>query len=1086
MAAAADRHLLFGLLALQTGFVDQGQLVAGFQAWTLNKSISLADHLEARGAIDAADRVVVQSLVTRHLERNAEDIEKSLAAVPAAKSTRESLTRLGDAEIEATLGHVGSALSGTHDGGDDGDRTATYAVGSTTSEGQRFRIVRPHARGGLGVVFVAIDSELDREVALKQILDERALDHASQVRFLIEAQITGGLEHPGIVPVYGLGTDRGGRPYYAMRFIRGDSLKGAIDGFHAGGKSAVGSRDLGLRKLLRHFTDVCNAVGYAHSRGVIHRDIKPANIVLGRFGETIVVDWGLAKALGRLEPGAEAGERMLMPPSGSGSALTLPGSAMGTPAYMSPEQAEGDLDRTGPRSDVYSLGSTLYYLLTGQPPFAGDAVDVIRLVQKGVFPSPRRLDPGIDPALEAICLKAMSLRPEDRYDSCGALANDLDRWTADEPVLAWSEPFGRRARRWARRNRTAVTAAAVTLVAGFIGLTAVLGVQTRANSVLTAKNAELDRANRLKDEANAGLLLANVRQKERFDLAMEAIKLFHGEVGDDLVLKAEQFKPLRDRLLRGAATFYGKLERLLEGQSDPTSRAAMGNAYHELGALTEKIGNQSEALAVHRKALAVRYSLANGPDSSDRAKLDVTRSLIAEGRVARATGDTARALGACDEARRLLDGLTASSRPTDEARELLALSYHQSAMVVSDTGKKAESLETLDKAIAIRRSLVEASPSVNRFQSDLADSYNEVARAQLLTGRKPEALTTFGHALTIRQRLADANPDVLEYQSDLAKAHNNVGATFERCDRLSESLAELAKAVAIRRSLAELNPAVTEFQYDLAFSLYNLSYTHIRLNRTAEALAENGEAAVIFQRLVQSNPTVTNYQLYLARTVADRGQLLGLNDKRAEAVAEFRQAAAIMQRLADANPAIPDFQWYLAQYIVSVAELLSRDGNFSEMRATLEKAMAISTKLAAEHPDIPDYQKEAAIVATELGMLKADQGDQVGGLENCRYALARLTAIKSPDLEEMYLTVRAHAKIGDLLAAGLHNEANEPGDTSSAHLEVAIALLTRAIGEGFRDPVNLPQDKAIKALRSRPDFQLLMLDVAFPEQPFAP
>ncbi len=346
MTADADRHLLFGLLALQTGIINQGQLVAAFQAWTLDKSKSLADHLQARGDLDADDRAAVEALVVRHLKRHGSDVEKSLAAVPAAKSTRESLVRIGDPDIEATLGHVASAHPSTRDDEDDPDRTGSISVGTATSDGQRFRVLRPHARGGLGAVFVALDAELNREVALKQILDHHADDPTSRQRFLIEAEITGGLEHPGIVPVYGLGTYRGGRPYYAMRFIKGDSLKEAIELFHGkeARKGALGQRSLELRKLLRRFTDVCNAIDYAHSRGVLHRDIKPANIIVGKHGETLVVDWGLAKPLGRVEPSIDFGERMLVPSAASGSADTLRGSALGTPAYMSPEQSRGELD----------------------------------------------------------------------------------------------------------------------------------------------------------------------------------------------------------------------------------------------------------------------------------------------------------------------------------------------------------------------------------------------------------------------------------------------------------------------------------------------------------------------------------------------------------------------------------------------------------------------------------------------------------------------------------------------------------------------------------------------------------------------
>jgi serine/threonine-protein kinase len=249
-----------------------------------------------------------------------------------------------------------------------------------------------------------------------------------------------------------------------MRFIKGDSFKEAIARFHANvgwverseahrdrarpswaSKTRPtlrdpGGRSLELRKLLRRFLDVCNSVDYAHARGVIHRDLKPANMILGRHGETLVVDWGLAKAIGRADP--SVGEETIAP-SSSGSSETLPGSALGTPAFMSPEQAAGDLDRLGPRSDVYSLGATLYCLLTGRPPFVGEDVsEVLRRVQAGDFRAPREIDPSLDEALDAVCTKAMATKQEDRYAACRALADDVERsgsgWPA--PERRWRPP----------------------------------------------------------------------------------------------------------------------------------------------------------------------------------------------------------------------------------------------------------------------------------------------------------------------------------------------------------------------------------------------------------------------------------------------------------------------------------------------------------------------------------------------------------------------------------------------------------------------------------------------------------------------
>jgi hypothetical protein len=228
MTVDTSRELLFGLLALQVSLIDQGQLLAALEAWTREKSRPLAEHLLSRGDLDADDRLAVEVLVSSHVRRHGGDADSSLAAIPIGESTRESLAGFGDSKLQTTMALLTAGPADSHV-----ERTAAYSVGATASGSQRFRVLRLHARGGLGAVFVALDRELHREVALKQILDHHADDPASRQRFLNEAEITGGLEHPGIVPVYGLGAYGDGRPYYAMRFIRGDSLKQAIERYHA-------------------------------------------------------------------------------------------------------------------------------------------------------------------------------------------------------------------------------------------------------------------------------------------------------------------------------------------------------------------------------------------------------------------------------------------------------------------------------------------------------------------------------------------------------------------------------------------------------------------------------------------------------------------------------------------------------------------------------------------------------------------------------------------------------------------------------------------------------------------------------------
>jgi serine/threonine-protein kinase len=341
----ADRNLLFGIRAVQMNFVARDALIAAMHAWVLERSKPLGRILVEQQALSPSRQSLLEQLVDEHLAAHDGDAEKSLAAVGGVGPIRDDLQPIADPELHATLDRIVADRDTT---APDSGATMTYGVVSAPPASSRFCILRPHAKGGLGQISVALDSELNREVALKELRPERADDPDSRTRFLLEAEITGRLEHPGVVPVYGLGSDAQGRPFYAMRFVKGQSLKEAIEHFHEAENSDgrdPRQENLALRQLLNRFVAVCNVMAYAHSRGVIHRDLKPANILLGPYGETLVVDWGLAKVVGRGESAARAGavEFTLQPASGSGSSETLSGTALGTPAYMSPEQAEGRL-----------------------------------------------------------------------------------------------------------------------------------------------------------------------------------------------------------------------------------------------------------------------------------------------------------------------------------------------------------------------------------------------------------------------------------------------------------------------------------------------------------------------------------------------------------------------------------------------------------------------------------------------------------------------------------------------------------------------------------------------------------------------
>ncbi len=350
------------------------------------------------------------------------------------------------------------------------DAAARHSFPSKLTATAVYRPRKRHAGGGQGEILVAEQADLGRTIALKRMLPHLQSDQARR-RFLREAAITARLQHPGIVPIYILGHDESG-PFYIMPFIRGHTLRQAIDEFHKTRATQARKRkhrhDLGFRGLLRKFIAACDTIHYAHDQGVVHRDLKPSNIMIGAYGETLVVDWGLAREF-RAKEEDSTRETISSVSSRSTDPLTKAGAVIGTLAYMSPEQARGET--TGPAGDIYCLGLILYLILTGKPAFdctRHDEQELIRLVADGLFARPSEIDPGLASGLEAICLKALEFVPEARYPTPRALVDDLERWLAGEPIGIRKPTPWRLVRRLARRHPVALT----TFALGFLFLAA--------------------------------------------------------------------------------------------------------------------------------------------------------------------------------------------------------------------------------------------------------------------------------------------------------------------------------------------------------------------------------------------------------------------------------------------------------------------------------------------------------------------------------------------------------------------------------------------------------------------------------------
>ena len=487
MSGSVDRKLLYGIIALEIGEIDHNQFAQAVRVFTQDKGRSIGEILVEQSAISEQTLKKLAPLVDARVAFHDGDERQSIESFSMTKETGKLIEGIDDDEVRNSFQPALQRMQNADVASDD-DVTYPPSRDGTAADGkERFQIRRPHKKGGLGEVFVAHDRDLNRDVALKEIQTAYALNKESQLQFLLEAEITGGLEHPGIVPVYAKGERNDGRPYYAMRFIRGKSLHQAIK-LHHQKHATLASKSLDFRDLLKRFVDVCEAIEYAHDRQVLHRDLKPGNIMLGPYGESLVVDWGMALALSETQDqdgtnqtssqkvnDSESEDSSREPPlrlSGSRSSSNVPGRPIGTIGYMSPEQADGRVDEMTPATDVYSMGATLYHLLTGKSsqPLDVDDGEVLQRIIDGEFDPPSKLKSEVPQPLESICLKAMQTHPRNRYGSVKEIAKDIERWLADEPVSVYAESFLTRTGRWVRRHQTIAAVATVSTLLLTVGL----------------------------------------------------------------------------------------------------------------------------------------------------------------------------------------------------------------------------------------------------------------------------------------------------------------------------------------------------------------------------------------------------------------------------------------------------------------------------------------------------------------------------------------------------------------------------------------------------------------------------------------
>ena len=526
----AEHNLIFAGLGLQLGIIAKDKVIRAFTEWLFDKTRPLGEILVHQKAITPEQRKTLESAVEAHIQQEGGE-QKALASLNHVKDLESDLDHLADNDLNQSLdGAVTQrkllGLDVLFSQSHDSESSSTNKKGSFSGpEGkQTDRFERQHFldSGNLGEVFFAKDTELNRTVVTKYIRPEMSGDSLKQALFHLEGEVTGSLEHPSVVPVYGLGKDTKGRLYYAMRYVRGKKLSRVIAEYH---RKEAGLKQEALTELLQNFQAVCLAIEYAHSKGVLHCDIKPDNIMIGDYGEVFVVDWGLVVVCGDVKGSSDMHDMETLDPgvippykpselASSGLHEQQGGSRRGvggTPAYMAPEQFTAtmseDISLVTPKADIYALGSTLYHILTGKAPHlpkegVKESPDAFYFrITTGMIPTPREKDASIPKLLEQIALKAMQVEPGDRYASARELAEDIKRYVSDEPVHAYQESGLEKSRRWVRKNRALVGATMVMLLLllATIGALGLWFVEVGQNQKLAASNkeieAERDRAN---------------------------------------------------------------------------------------------------------------------------------------------------------------------------------------------------------------------------------------------------------------------------------------------------------------------------------------------------------------------------------------------------------------------------------------------------------------------------------------------------------------------------------------------------------------------------------------------------------------
>ncbi len=857
-----------------------------------------------------------------------------------------------------------------------------------------FRILREIGRGGMGVVYEAVQESLGRPVALKILPFHHLMEASHLERFRREARAAAQLHHTNIVPVFGVG-EHEGIHFYAMQYIQGQSLDevveevkklregkpGAEDASPRPGSASVagalltgefeaqGLQPLGLesasqaaptfsgsssqltrqpevqyfRSVARLGVQIADALHYAHRQGILHRDIKPSNLLLDLRGTVWITDFGLAKT------------------EDSGG-LTKTGDIVGTVRFMPPERLDGTSEPCG---DLYSLGVTLYEMLTLRPAFADTQRS--RLIEHILHddpPRPRKLDPAIPSDLETIVLKAMAKRPADRYATAADMAEDLRRFLADRPIRARRTSWREQAWRWCRRNPAIAGLTAALFLALAAGLMGTTFLWLRADR----KEAEATANYRLAEQERVAAQQARDRAAQGFQQAKQAVDDCFNLVSKHPLLKQPEMKPVRKLLVDETLKYYR--EFLAQHGDDPAVQKELADIFNRAGVIQQAIGQTPDALAAYAQSrdLWSRLVAANPADTDCWQGL--AKALNNFGQLQAEQNNYTEAIRAVEEAVRIRRRLAAAD-PKFQAN--LARTLTGLAQRYDETERRAEALHCFQEAEHILRSLTAAKPADIWVQVELARCCDNAGNCLQAAGQLEEALRSFEEARRLHRQLAAKNPKEPLFARNVAIGAVNLGSLHLQAGRPAAALRALEEARQIAERLTTAHAQDHDYQFLLAYCLYGLGEAHQKTGRTDLAVRILEQARTVQERLLAKDPKALKYQEALARIHYDLGSLRRDLGQTSASLQSLERARQLRQQLLKERPGNRDYQRGLANAL----DLIGRqqlDHHPAVAHTVFEEALHLRRELAERDPADPTKQRELAQGYGQLGLAKAHLG----------------------------------------------------------------------------------------------------------------